>query len=243
MFKENFNKRIIKIAIMIIIIIIFIIIYSYKMSIIKRIGNKLVNTYSSNNVQYEYKNIGKNTESSIRKKLGKKIYYEIVVGDETITKQTYYGDSENDVFYYVPENEKILIPDNRAMLLGQMDTRMPKTRAEVYCYQVYLGNKIYANQAYNFKTIKTKVIENIECYEITMKYDSYLEKTYFNKNTLLPIKTIKENLNNNNILEWDIIVIEGNITEEEVSIPEGYTEMNLDEYYDYIRQKEINENS
>lgn len=237
------KKKIFRIILIIflIIVIAFFIKFVYNFRIINKIGKKIVDTYSLNNVYYEYKNIGKNTESSIRKRLNKKIYYELIIGEnEGITKQTYYSDNENDICYYIPNDEKVLITDQKAVVLhSSMDTRMPKTRAEVYCYQVYLGNMLYANSAYDFRNIRNKKIDNKDCYEITMKFDSYLEKTYFDKETLLPIKTIKENTKNNNILEWNIIIKENVVTEEEVIAPEEYPKMTLSEYYEYIRQKDI----
>ena len=235
-------KKVLKkiILVIVLIIIIFLVKFIYNFSIINKIGKKIVDTYSLNNIYYEYRNTGKNTESSIRKRLNKKIYYESIVGEgEGATKQIYYSDNENDVYYYAPENEKILIPERKVILYWQMDTQMAKTRAEVYAYQNYLGNGIFASKAYNLKSIKSKIIDNIECYEITMKYDNYLEKTYFNKETLLPIKVIKENTKNNNILEWEIIIKEDVVTEIDVAIPEDYTVMEYGEYLEYIRQKNV----
>lgn len=81
------------------------------------------------------------------------------------------------------------------------------------------------------KNVKSKKIDGKKCYEITIEIAGGIEKTYFDKETLLPIKTILSK--DNKDITKNIIIKENNVTIEEVIIPEDIEKMTEKEYMEY----------
>ena len=204
--------------------------------IIHRIGEKLCKLYSLENLYYEEKAIDSRNESSISKRLEDNIYIEIYNGEKKVIKRTFYdfaeekGGTINEDGILVTSIISPILEIRQNEEEKEKIYNISKTKSETYCMKRFMNENMRL-EVIRLKNVKSKKIDGKKCYEITIEIAGGIEKTYFDKETLLPIKTILSK--DNKDITKNIIIKENNVTIEELIIPEDIEKMTEKEYMEY----------
>lgn len=239
--KEKRKIKLIK-RLMILGILLGIIIYFSVVNInnrtIYKIGEMIDSLYSENNFVYKEIIEGNENNYTLIKRLNDKIYYEKSEKDgENIYKELYYFDLKRDKAWKILEDEKIVITDEllnfTPIILSGTFENVNSSLAENYVYSYY-NNKNSSSMILSFKSIINKKIDGKNFYQIYLKTAEGDEKTYFDKETFIPIKSIIIDKKENKTIK-NIEYKKGIVTNQDMLIPVDYKIMTKIDYMEYKR--------
>ena len=206
---------------------------------IENIGRHLSDYYSRINFEYLIETEdSENDEYFLIKRLDDKVYYENnrKVKNEYI-KDIYYFELKKGKAWKVLEDEKIILTDEyipfEPDVKNNVFLNFVKTYAENYA--IYNDNLNKPSEKINsLKKVDDKKIDGVLYLEVKMDTIEGLEKTYFDKNTYLPIKTILETEKNGNIVK-NITVSLDTVSNDDFKELEKYKKMTKIDYEEYKR--------
>ena len=234
------NKRKVKLIKRLVVlgVILFLIIYFSIKSVndktIYKLGEKVDSLYSQTNFIYKEINVGNNNEYTLIKRLDDLVYYE---NNKNNVKNIYYFDLKRDRAWRILEDEKIVITDDLLnftpnILSGKFEN-VYSSYGENYVFSYY-NNKAPSTLILSFKSLRNKIIEGNHFYELVLKTSEGEEKTYFDKNTLMPVKSIVKD-KKEIVTEYIIEISENVVTKQDITIPSDYKIMTNLDYMEYKR--------
>lgn len=239
------RKRLIKILVLIILILLFMFLIlksRTENSVVNYLGMNLTTQYSKENFEYKKVNLSDENEYLLVKRLSDEIYYEKQEKiNREYVKSIYYFELKQGKGWTILEDEKIIITDDyidyMPEIIGDCYSNISNTYAENYVISNYNLLKP-SDKISSLKSIINKKTDNKSTYEIKLKLSSGIEKTYIDKDTLLPIKTIVETEKNGE-KEYSIEVVFDTVTYEDFKIIDEYKKMTELDYKEYKRVIEL----
>lgn len=207
------KNKIIKLTLLLIFIAILIClgIKYYQYSTIIKISKKNMDLINSKNFSYEIKpqDISKNSITRTVVK-NNKLKYQTIDKDGLIN--TFYVDLENNVTTIVSEKDKTYSILQNETLFRPSFTNPP------FIFSLVADNILESNFlekiefAFSIRSISTEKLNGTDCYKISYKDSLDEETSYFDKNTLFPVRA-----ENSHVLVADYIV-KSNINEEDENL-------------------------
>lgn len=240
--QERRKKHLFKIIFVIIcFLIISLIIMNKKINNIgiENIGRKLSDYYSRTNFEYLVETEdSENDEYFLIKRLDDKVYYENnrKVKNEYI-KDIYYFELKKGKAWKILDDEKIILTDEyidfEPEVINNIFINFVKTYAENYA--LYNDNLSKPSERIkSLKKVDDKKIDEGLYLEVKIDTIEGLEKTYFDKNTYLPIKTILQTEKNGDIVK-NIKVTFDTVSDDDFKEIEKYKKMTKIDYEEYKR--------
>ena len=235
------RKRLIKLLITIILFLVFIMIIlktKTENGIVNQIGMNLSTYYSKKNFEYKKFRVDDINEYIIVKRLNNKVYYERQDKvNRNYVKKIYYFDLNSEQKWRILEDEKIIITDDYIdyvpKTIGNLYLNVGNTYSENYCLFSAIQRK-KDDKILSLKSVKDKKIDGTIFYEICLKITSGIEKTYFDKESFLPVKSIMKTEKNGDI-EYKIDVIFDTVIEDYFKIINEYKKLTSADYSEYKR--------
>lgn len=240
--QEKRKKRLFKtIFVIICFLIISLIIMNRRINNIgiEKIGRQLSNYYSKTNFEYLIETEdSENEEYFLIKRLDDKVYYENnrKVKNEYI-KDIYYFELKKGKAWKILEDEKIILTDEYISFEPKVINNVFSNFVKTYAENFAIYNDNFSKPSEKIKSLNgvdDKKIDGAIYIEVEVDTIEGLEKTYFDKNTYLPIKTILETEKNGNIVK-NITVSLDTVSNEDFKDIENYKKMTKIDYEEYKR--------
>ena len=158
-----------------------------------------------------------------------------------LVKSIYYFDVKRDRAWKILEDEKIVITDDllnfTPIILNGKFENVYSSFGENYVFSYY-NNKSPSTMILSFKSLRNKIIDGNHFYELALKTSKGEEKTYFDKNTFMPVKSIVKD-KKEIVTEYIIEFLENIVTKQDISIPVDYKIMTNLDYMEYKRVMSI----